>query len=260
MTVAFAYYLIAFELKYLHGNIYINACVTCVAEIFGKLMAGLMIVKIGLKPLYFVSFFIAAVGTALLIFFPNGSELHMSIFIMITRFGASMAIVGASLGTVLIIPTQLVSTAMGICNAFARTLAMLAPLIAEMAQPTPLVILECFIVLSFFATIPLRYSPKKTVDDEEKVLLTVEEKREKYNLSADDTAPAELSLLMPTIDQAVKRAPKKVMDWDDDSDSEPPAPKTKKVDIGMLNLSETSVHYNLSEGPLSPTQAQRTDF
>lgn len=167
MTVAFAYYLIAFELKYLHGNIYINACVTCVAEIIGKLMAGVMIVKIGLKPLYFVSFFIAAVGTALLIFFPDSTEVYMSIFILITRFGASMAIVGASLGTVLIIPTQLVSTAMGICNAFARTLAMLAPLIAEMKPPTPLVILECFIVISFFATIPLRYDPKNEVQEKE---------------------------------------------------------------------------------------------
>jgi MFS family permease len=71
MTVAFAYYLIAFELKYLSGNIYINACVTTVAEIIGKLASGVLIVKIGLRPVLLGSFALAAVGTMLLIFFFN---------------------------------------------------------------------------------------------------------------------------------------------------------------------------------------------
>jgi MFS family permease len=71
MTVAFAYYLIAFELKYISGNIYINACVTTIAEIIGKLMSGVLIVKLGLRPVYLGSFATAAVGTLLLIFFPD---------------------------------------------------------------------------------------------------------------------------------------------------------------------------------------------
>jgi MFS family permease len=71
MTVAFAYYLIAFELKYLNGNIYINACVTTVAEIIGKLVSGVLIVKIGLRPVYLGSFSLAGVGTLFLILFPE---------------------------------------------------------------------------------------------------------------------------------------------------------------------------------------------
>ena len=105
MTVAFAYYLIAFELKYLSGNIYINACVTTVAEIIGKLASGVLIFKIGLRPVYLGSFSTAAVGTLFLILFPDAAEIYISIFLLITRFGASMAIVAVSVGTVIIMPT-----------------------------------------------------------------------------------------------------------------------------------------------------------
>jgi MFS family permease len=89
----------------LHGDIYINAVVTSVAEIIGKLSAGVLIAKIGLRPVLLGAFFTAAVGTVFLILFPNASEVYISAFLLVTRFGASMAIVGASLGTVLITPT-----------------------------------------------------------------------------------------------------------------------------------------------------------
>ena len=135
MTAAYAYYLIAFELKYLNDDIYTNSLITVAAEIIGKLLAGVFIDKIGLKPTFMISLFLALVGCLLMILFQGkeGKDYLMWIFIMITRFGASIEIVGASVGTVLIMPTQLVTTAMGISNAFARTLAMLAPLITEIA-------------------------------------------------------------------------------------------------------------------------------
>ena len=78
---------------------------TSCAEIVGKLSAGVLITKVGLKPVLFGAFFTAAVGTVFLIFFPNADEIYISLFLLVTRFGASMAIVGASLGTVLITPT-----------------------------------------------------------------------------------------------------------------------------------------------------------
>ena len=85
MTTLVAYFLIAFELKYLKGDIYMNACVACVAEVIGKLSASPMLIKMGLKPLFFFSFSVAMVGTVGLAFFPGWT----ATFILITRFGAS---------------------------------------------------------------------------------------------------------------------------------------------------------------------------
>ena len=73
MTTAFSYYLIAFQLKYLGGSIYINAIITASSEIAGKLSGGAVFVRIGLRPLYYFSFGLAAVGTACIIAWPDAS-------------------------------------------------------------------------------------------------------------------------------------------------------------------------------------------
>jgi len=49
---------------------------------------------------------------------------------------------------------------MGICNFFARTLAMMAPLISELDPPLPLSILEAFLIIAFIATFFLRVKQK----------------------------------------------------------------------------------------------------
>jgi len=156
-TVAFAYFLIAFELKYLKGNLYMNALVACVAEIIGKLSASPVLVKMGIKPLYFLAFGLASLGALFLTIFPNPEiAAWTSAFILVTRFGASMAMVGAYLGIILLFPTQVVSTAMGICNFFGRLIAMLAPIITEVPPPWPMLSLLMLLLLSLFATLFLR--------------------------------------------------------------------------------------------------------
>ena len=40
MTVSFSYFLINFQLKYLGGNIYVNAITTSLAEMVGKLSSS----------------------------------------------------------------------------------------------------------------------------------------------------------------------------------------------------------------------------
>jgi hypothetical protein len=70
MTVAFAYFLIAYELKYIGGDnphIYLNAVVASAAEICGKLSSSPTMIKLGIKPLYYIAFTIAGFGSGMLI-------------------------------------------------------------------------------------------------------------------------------------------------------------------------------------------------
>ena len=151
MTTLMAYFLIAFELKYMKGDIYMNALVACVAELIGKLSASPLLIKMGLKPLYFFSFSVAIAGAICLAFFSQISAGWTAAFILVTRFGASQAIVGAYLGIVLLFPTQLVSTAMGICNFFGRFLTILAPLLTEVSAPWPMLTLVILLICSLLS-------------------------------------------------------------------------------------------------------------
>ena len=62
---------------------------------------------------------------------------------------------------------------MGICNFFARTLAMMAPLISELNPPYPMIILEAFLILAFLSTIFLRVKKKPTEPKNEDKILAI---------------------------------------------------------------------------------------
>jgi hypothetical protein len=57
------------------------------------------------------------------------------------------------------------ATAMGICNFFGRMTAMMAPLVAEIEAPVPLVFICSFCIVSFFLSF-LLYEEKEKVKDE----------------------------------------------------------------------------------------------
>ena len=61
--------------------------------------------------------------------------------LLIAKFGFSQAFVAAYLSIVLIYPTILASTAMGVCNLLARTSSVMAPIVAEVEAPINLLIL-----------------------------------------------------------------------------------------------------------------------
>ena len=61
--------------------------------------------KLGIKPLYYIAFTIAGIGSGFLIPFGQKTNFLPTLFLLITRFGASMAIVGAYTGVILLIPT-----------------------------------------------------------------------------------------------------------------------------------------------------------
>jgi len=71
---------------------------------------------------------------------------------MIARFGAALTWVGAYTGVILLIPTQQVSTAMGVCNFFSRSFTMLAPLVAELQGSIPVIIMGTMTIVAFIAS------------------------------------------------------------------------------------------------------------
>ena len=103
-TFSFSYYMTNIYLKYLSGSIYLNAITISIAEIIAKLSSSYILLKIGLKHLNSVAYILSGIGALSIIFFPDSGN-FTAIFILCTRFGVCMAIVGAYVGVILLMPT-----------------------------------------------------------------------------------------------------------------------------------------------------------
>lgn len=156
MNYSFSYFLINLELKYLSGSLFLNSVTTSCAEFVAKLTSAFFILKIGLRYHLISAYALALTGALLLIFIPKPeNEWWTSMFLLLTRYGTSMAIVGIYVGLVMLMPTSVVSTSIGICNFFARVLSMCGPLFAEFPEPWPclsmaFMISAAFISMQFF--------------------------------------------------------------------------------------------------------------
>ena len=151
-TLAFGYFLVNFELKYLQGDIYKNAYTSSVAEIIAKLIGGIVLVKFGLKPIFAFCFTIACIGAVALIFVTDANDWIISMLVMGAKFGISMGWVGCYMGMILLFKTTLVGAAMGCCNVICRLAAMAAPLIAELDAPIPMITIGVLTIIGAVIT------------------------------------------------------------------------------------------------------------
>ena len=67
MASSFCYYLISYQLKYLHGNIFINGIVSSSSEILAYCTSGVMVMTFKIKNTLIFSYALAFLGMAALI-------------------------------------------------------------------------------------------------------------------------------------------------------------------------------------------------
>mmetsp|Transcript_12965 Transcript_12965/g.17466 ORF Transcript_12965/g.17466 Transcript_12965/m.17466 type:complete len:218 (+) Transcript_12965:944-1597(+) len=148
-ALGFTNTLVSFEMKYLEGDIFINSYTAALAETIAKLGAGVVLVQLGTKPLFAAAFLIAFAGSLNLLNLTEGSDPFLaSVFIMMTKFGVSMGWVAACMCLIELFPASLVATAFGLCNVAAKLVCMVAPIVAEVKPPTPMMIVA---VITAFA-------------------------------------------------------------------------------------------------------------
>ena len=140
IVTSFGFYTLTFVVKYLGGDIFVNSYTSALAEVIAKLSAGGLILHTGLNRLFLVAFSLGTLGALLLCFNSEGSGTFVAISVFIAKFGFSQTWPANYISILLIFPTVLNSTTMGICNICARVCTMLAPLVVEIEPPYPMVI------------------------------------------------------------------------------------------------------------------------
>lgn len=136
---SFNYYLINFLLKSINGDVFINTTVSSASEIVAYILGGIAYQKVGIHLTLIVSFAVSCLGSiALLIWQENESAVPF--MIMAARFGVSATFNICYLANAQLFPAIFAGTAFGICNIFAKTSTIIAPLLAEVRGRPPMIV------------------------------------------------------------------------------------------------------------------------
>ena len=161
MACSFGFYMLAYVLKYLQGSIFLNAYASSFAEIVGKTSTMLVLKCASLKRVFLISFGLSLLGIVLLIILSQNDQ-WIPLMLLLAKFGLSQAFVVSYLSIVLLYPTILSSTAMGICNLLARVSTIMSPLVTEVRSPLNLLILFIIVGVAFLASQCLILPQKET--------------------------------------------------------------------------------------------------
>jgi len=157
------YSIVNFYLKYVPGSLFLNFSVASISEIMAHVVVGVFYHKMGARWGFIIGYSIALLGGVPL-FFQNkfdsidgvGGDAAIATFVLLAKFGCSMAMCICYVSTPSFFPTRLASTAFGICNVFGRTLGATSPIIAELKVPLPMAIFSVLAIISLVFAIPLK--------------------------------------------------------------------------------------------------------
>ena len=159
-TTSFVYFLINFQMKKVQGSIVVNTISNQVSEVSADILSGFYYVYAGPIRGFQSMFMLSIIGTVLLLIYWDNVDL-IPVFVLIAKFGVSANFNMVYIASVALIPPLFASSVWGINNTVARLCSMLAPEIAELAYPTPLIISLIFNTIAIFvAQILVQKLPK----------------------------------------------------------------------------------------------------
>ncbi len=117
--------------------------------------SGIVFIYIGLKLTLSLSFTVAICGGVAIVILTGSYTTGWSfpVCVLIAKFGIASAYNICYLSNSLLFPASITATTLGICNTFARTATILAPMLAEFSEPTPMIIFTVLSVLAFASSL-----------------------------------------------------------------------------------------------------------
>ena len=136
---SFVYFLINFQMKNVKGSLIANTLASQGAEFFADVFSGVIYNSLGARKSFLTSYFVSIIGSLLLLKFIDNTNL-IFLFIIMAKFGISSAFTISFIASVQLIPTIFAASVFGYCNVSARIVTMMSSLVAELDEPTPLIV------------------------------------------------------------------------------------------------------------------------
>ena len=150
---SFTFYLGKFQLTHVAGSIFTNSFFSSAADTLARPFGFWLYRRLNTRQALTFFFGLSALGSLPIMFSETASEnfknqiVPYSLFVM--NLGTSATFGNLYLGHMDLFPIVFSSTSMGICNIIARIVTSVAPIVAEIDQPTPEIIFStlCFLAL-----------------------------------------------------------------------------------------------------------------
>lgn len=149
-------------MKYLPGNFFVNTLVSSTVDIPISIVAGVVYYKYGVRVTLPIFYVISTFGAILLIMFGGLNEALDSVLVMLARCGVKVALDLCYLANSTIFPAIFAGTAFGMCNIGGKLFTIIAPLLAEVEKPVPMIIFSIVSGVAVFAALMLR--PPKSAE------------------------------------------------------------------------------------------------
>lgn len=134
------YYFMSYYLIYLPGNTYTNTYASGVAELFATMFGGVLIKHVSTRNGFLISTCIAFLGGLMIMFLENVDEALMPVYVIFAKFGISSAYTLVYAVTIDLFPTLFAATAYGSCQLTCNILTVIAPYLAAMRAPYPMLV------------------------------------------------------------------------------------------------------------------------
>ena len=121
------------------GGIYSNTYASSTSDVVAYISTGFVYKRLGVRTLI-IGFLIGLLGSMLIVFLGGEHITLMPVFVLLAKFGISMNFMLLYVTTVKLFPTLFCGAAFGICGMFKNLLVIMAPQVAEIAEPAPMII------------------------------------------------------------------------------------------------------------------------
>ena len=135
----------------MHGSITLNTLASATSEVIAKIVCFFVYKSFGPKKGYAASYFIASIGTILLLCFPDNID-FIPLFVTISKFGICISFNTSFLASVDLVPTIFSATIFGFCNVAARFFTIFSSEIAEQDYPFPMLVCVISVTIGIFVS------------------------------------------------------------------------------------------------------------
>jgi multidrug transporter EmrE-like cation transporter len=149
------YYLVTFSIKYMKGDVYANNTLAGVGEIISYFLSVVLFEKLGFRKTFILCFITGAIGGMVYLNFADSIGDYVFMIILLQQIGIGGAFNLCFLANC-VFPPLYQTTVFGICNLFCRLATVVAPQVAEMSQPVPMIIYTTVALIGAGVSITMR--------------------------------------------------------------------------------------------------------
>ena len=156
---SFSLSLLNYNTKNISGDFFLNNLTAGIFDIPITIVGGYLYHKFGLRPILFSFFLIAFLGHIAIVISSETNPTLVPIMLTFAKGGVKVTFDLCYLGNSFLFPSIFAGTTFGFCNAGAKLATIIAPMLAEVEAPIPMIVNSILSFMGAFVSLLIKTSP-----------------------------------------------------------------------------------------------------